>query len=92
MISGPRVWHVRCADEACYLACKRPGCREDAHYLARFDRATGVYYHSFDCTVDQDAARQAVEELRPDMGPDEIAVARRVLLKALAELERLRQK
>jgi hypothetical protein len=85
-----REWHPRCQEPTCYLTCLRPGCRADFHYMARFDRARGGYFHAFDCTVDTTAAEQAVVELRPGMGPDEIAVARRVILEALDELERLR--
>jgi len=48
---------------------------------------TFVGEHLYDCTVPVSLARQVVDELRPGMAPDEVAIARRVLLEALDQLE-----
>jgi hypothetical protein len=48
-----------------------------------------VSTHAYDCLSSPSAARQVVEELRPEMDPTEIQIARRVLAEALDKLERL---
>ncbi len=90
-------WHTRCTEEACNRRCRRPGCREPGvHFLVQLRRVDKRWagLHSFDCTAPMpdlrlgSVTRQAIEELRPGMAPDEITIARRVIRDALDRLER----
>ena len=90
-------WHGHCNDLGCNRRCRRPGCLEpEIHFFAKVVRENKrlVAYHSYDCRIPiptpsvASVARQAIEELRSDMGPGEISIARRVIRDALNQLER----
>jgi hypothetical protein len=83
-------YHTRCDDESCHYRCRRPGCQEPGlHFLARSHYENGRYIglHAYACMATVSVARMAVESLRPGMAPDEVAIARRVVLEALTKLE-----
>jgi hypothetical protein len=90
-------WHSSCSDTACLRRCQRPGCLEPtSHVLIHLRRVNKKWeaVHGFvDCTVPRpdlgvvSAARQAIEELNPNMTTSDVAAARRVISKMLDRLE-----
>lgn len=97
-LSAMTGFHSRCEDEDCNRRCRRPGCLEPAvHFLTDLRRVNKRWsaLHSYDCRVPFrgfaviNAARQAIEELNPNMTPSDVAVARRVIGKMLDRLEQL---
>jgi len=95
-------FHSRCDDEGCVKRCRRPSCLEPGiHWFAKADRQGKrwiAFHQSYDCTVPRvplpdvaviAAARQAIEELNPNMTPSDVAVARRVIRRMLDRLEAL---
>jgi hypothetical protein len=96
-------WHGKCESVDCLRRCRRPKCLEPGnHIFARAERQgkKWVSFHQlYDCTVPRvplgldvaSAARQAIAELRPELGPREVALARKVISAALDRLEALQQ-
>jgi hypothetical protein len=96
-------YHTRCEDEACTMRCRRPGCIEpQVHFFAKAERQgkKWVAFHTqlYGCTVPRvllpsldvaAVAKQAIEELNPNMTPSDVAVARKVIGKMLDRLEQL---
>jgi hypothetical protein len=93
-------FHPRCEDESCDRRCRRPGCLEpEVHFLTKLRRVNkrwSALHVVYDCTVPRvqlpsvgSVARQAIEQLNPDMGPSEVAIARRVIGRMLDRLEHL---
>jgi hypothetical protein len=83
-------WHASCPDPLCPRKCQRVGCTNpDSHFLMRgkLQNNKWTWTHAWECTAAVSVARMAVESLRPGMAPDEVAIARRVVLEALTKLE-----
>jgi hypothetical protein len=90
-------WHGSCPDTSCIRRCVRPGCAEpENHLLVQLRRVNNRWtaeHVLWDCTLPRitldvaAAARQAIEELNPNMSPSDVAVARRVISRMLDKLE-----